>query len=137
MQAISGIEFTLIFGCAGGALAVVLLIIILTRLKLKASAGVKRNSVEAGQSEEAVQQGPNNETVAYASLNLKHDNGSSKRRHEKEHTIYSQTKQSGDNKLTYATLQLADFKKTSKSKQQDKHVEYAEVNMTKREKSRI
>ncbi|XP_067906041.1 tapasin-related protein-like [Heterodontus francisci] len=86
-------DFLLIFGCAGSILAILLLIIILTRLKLKTSDGSKKNSEEAGQAEEPVRQGPSEQLTAYAPLNLRDDKGPPNRKHKGEHTVYPQTKQ--------------------------------------------
>ncbi|XP_067906045.1 tyrosine-protein phosphatase non-receptor type substrate 1-like isoform X3 [Heterodontus francisci] len=114
--------FLLIFGCAGGILAILLLIIILTRLKLKASDGSKKDSAEAGQAEEQVRQAPSEQLTAYATLNLRDDKGPPKRRHEIEHTVYPQTEQ----EFPYTTVETR-TRNNAKHRQKEQRTVYAQT----------
>ncbi|GCB74934.1 hypothetical protein scyTo_0019690 [Scyliorhinus torazame] len=123
-----GAKLPLIIGCAGGILAILLLIIVLTRLKFKASAGNNRNSVESAQREEPVTQRPSEQIAAYASLNFREGRGPSKPRHEKEPTIYSQTKHGTDNSLSlsYATVQTSS-KNNENPRQREERTVYSQT----------
>ncbi|XP_067905823.1 tyrosine-protein phosphatase non-receptor type substrate 1-like isoform X3 [Heterodontus francisci] len=84
-----GNKFPLIFGCAGGILAILLLIIILTRLKLKASDGSKKNSEEAGQAKELTKQRSGENQLTYATLQLADSKKTSKPKQDKS-AVYAE-----------------------------------------------
>ncbi|XP_067905822.1 natural cytotoxicity triggering receptor 3 ligand 1-like isoform X2 [Heterodontus francisci] len=115
-------KFQLSFGCAGGILAILLLIIILTRLKLKVSNGSKKNSEEVGHAEKPVTQGPSEQLAADATRNLRDGKGPPKTGQEIEHTVYSQTKQ----ELPDATVE-ARTKSNPKHQQKEQSTVYAQT----------
>ncbi|XP_072106610.1 uncharacterized protein [Mobula birostris] len=127
-----GADTKFILACALGGSAILALIIVLVKVKLKRLHGINTSSLDRCQSEELADQAAVDDTTPHVSLNMRESKGFRKDRQEEECIIYSQTAGNGADKLTYAALQIPDSKNTPASKQQNKHALYADVNTSKK-----
>ncbi|XP_062923465.1 tyrosine-protein phosphatase non-receptor type substrate 1-like [Mobula hypostoma] len=127
-----GVDTKFILACAVGGSAILALIILLVKIKLKRSHGISTSSLDRCQNEEPAEQAAVEHTTEYAPLNMRQSKVFRKGLQKEERIIYSQTKRNGADKLTYAALQLPDSKNTSGFTHQNQHTLYADVNTSKK-----
>ncbi|XP_067906074.1 uncharacterized protein [Heterodontus francisci] len=120
-------QFSLIAGCAAGAVTIVMLtIMIVKRLQIITSKVAKRNSLNPTQNEGRKEQGAADNNLTYAALDLIDSKKTVKPKQREESTVYAETKhRAADSKLTYAALSISDSKKASKRQQDEARPIYA------------